>query len=266
MLADINGFQFAYEAHGNESGIPIVFIHGFPFNRSTWDSQIAILPKDYYAISYDVRGYGQSIPANGPFSIEFFVDDLIALLDHLKISRTIVCGLSMGGYIALRAYERSPERIAGLILCSTKSEPDTDAGKIARAASVKFLRKNGINAYANESVKSLFASKSLEQNIAAVTKVKEIICSANPDNICNTLIALAARTDTTGILPGIKVRTLIICGAEDKMTTVEVMTKMNNAIRDAELKIIEGAGHLTNLENPDAFNSILLEFLSKFKA
>ena len=172
----------------------------------------------------------------------------------------------MGGYIALRAYERAPERFAGLILCSTKSEPDTDAGKIARSASIKYLLKNGSKPYANESVKSLFTSKALEQNIAAVAKVIAMICCTNPESICNTLIALAARTDTTGMLPSIKVRTLIICGAEDKMTSMEVMTKINNSIPDSDMKIIDGAGHLTNLENPDAFNSILLEFLSKFKA
>src|SRR5258708_7647613 len=112
--------------------IPIVFLHGFPFSQAMWEPQVAVLSKGQ-AVTYDIRGHGQAPVGDGLYTIELFVDDLIALLDERKIPKAILCGLSMGGYIALRAVERESHRVAGLVLADTRSEADPNEGKIKRA-------------------------------------------------------------------------------------------------------------------------------------
>jgi 3-oxoadipate enol-lactonase len=108
MKAQLNNIALHYIEHGNSKGFPIVFIHGFPFSHKMWKPQIENLPNHIHAIVYDVRGHGFSDVGDGQFTIELFVDDLIALLNHLSIEKAVLCGLSMGGYIALRAMEKHP--------------------------------------------------------------------------------------------------------------------------------------------------------------
>ena len=103
MKAIINGIELYYEDSGSPTATPIVLIHGFPFSHEMWRPQIELLKSKYRVIAYDVRGHGESEVGGGQYLIEFFVEDLIGLLDHLKIEKTILCGLSMGGYTALRA-------------------------------------------------------------------------------------------------------------------------------------------------------------------
>src|SRR3972149_4779485 len=143
MKALINGWNTSYNIDGNASGQPVVFIHGFPFSQQMWRSQVAELSRDYRVITYDVRGHGKSEVGDSQFTIEFFVDDLIALLDHLRIEKAVVIGLSMGGYIALRAIERHPERFSALGLCDTRSEADSDEGKVKRSANIKLVKTEG---------------------------------------------------------------------------------------------------------------------------
>ena len=140
MRITLNGIQINYVERGMPQGKPVVFIHGFPFNHSMWEPQMLALPNEYRAIAFDVRGHGDSDLADGQYSIEFFVDDLLALLDHLVVEKAILCGLSMGGYIALRAVERHPERVMALALCDTRSEADTNEAKVKRANQVKAVK------------------------------------------------------------------------------------------------------------------------------
>src|SRR3989338_135113 len=119
MDKKINGI--AWTDGGFYQGPAVIFIHGFPFNRKLWGPQFEALSKSYRVVSYDVRGHGQSEVGDGQYSLEFFVDDLIEGMDHLKIESAVLCGLSMGGYIALRALERHPGRFKGVVLCDTKS-------------------------------------------------------------------------------------------------------------------------------------------------
>src|SRR5688500_8605867 len=119
MFALINGLQLYYEDTGPAERLPLVFLHGFPFSSAMWDSQWNALKSSYRLVRYDQRGHGHTGPGDGQFPLEFLVDDLIGLLDHLKAPKAILCGLSMGGYVALRTIQRNPERVAGLVLCDT---------------------------------------------------------------------------------------------------------------------------------------------------
>jgi pimeloyl-ACP methyl ester carboxylesterase len=244
-------------------GLPVVFIHGFPFNNEMWEPQMNIMPNNIHAISYDVRGHGMSDVGDGQFTIELFVDDLIALLDHLFIEKAILCGLSMGGYIALRTCERHPDRVRGLILCDTKSEPDTDLAKIKRSVAMRAVKTMGVPAFAEDFVKTIFWEKTFERNPNVIAFIKQIICSNSPRGIGGTLLALASRTDTTPVLSSLRIPTCIIVGEHDKLTPPSEALKMHTSISGSELHILPHAAHMSNLESIQEFNELLIAFLNK---
>lgn len=265
MNAIINGLEIHYEDLGSLTSPPIVLIHGFPFSHEMWRPQIELLKSKYRVIAYDVRGHGKSDVGDGQYLIEFFVDDLIALLDHLKIEKTILCGLSMGGYTALRAVERNPERFSVPILCDTASEADTNEAKLRRGATITAVKRNGVKAFAETFVKAVFAPESLETRGDTVRLIREIIESTSPVGICGTLLALAARTETTSALPNMKLPTLILVGELDKLTPPAISQMMHSKLPNSELNIISRAAHLCNLENPTDFNRHLLTFLNQLE-
>jgi len=265
MKAIINGAELYYEDIGRQTATPVVLIHGFPFSHAMWQPQIELLKSKYRVIAYDVRGHGNSEVGDGQYLIEFFVDDLIGLLDHLKIEKTILCGLSMGGYTALRAVERNPERFHALILCDTSSEADTNEAKLRRAATIRTVKRDGVKAFAETFVKAVFAPESLENRVDIVQFIRDIIGSTSPIGICGTLLALAGRTETTSSLPSMKLPTLILAGELDKLTAPSVSQMMHSKLPTSELHILPRAAHLSNLENPEEFNTHLLNFLNKLE-
>lgn len=262
MDAIINGTGSYFVDAGNPTANAVVLIHGFPFSHEMWNQQIELLKGDYHVIAYDVRGHGRSGVAEGQYTLEFFVDDLIGLLDHLRVTRAVLCGLSMGGYIALRAVERNPERVEGLILCDTQSAADSNEAKIKRAASINAVKTNGVNAYAEGFVKAVFAPTSLITKADKVAMITRLIQSNSSLGICGTLLAMAGRTDTTSSLPGIKVPTLILVGENDAVTPPSASQEMHEKIPNSEFHIIANAAHMSNIENPEAFNGYLLNFLA----
>jgi len=265
MRAVVNGGEIFYVDAGISKAAPIVLIHGFPFSHEMWDPQIEALQKRFRVIAYDLRGHGKSGVGDGQYMLEFFVDDLLGLLDHLRIERAVLCGLSMGGYIALRAVERKPERVRGLILADTQAKADSNEAKLKRAAAIKSVKAMGVNAYAEGFVKSVFAPQTLANNKAAVEKIRRIIEANSSLGICGALLALASRTDTTESLPGIKAPTLILVGEHDALAPPSASQEMRNRIPNSEIHVIPNAAHMSNLENSEEFNKHLLDFLGRLQ-
>ena len=263
MNATINGSTLHYVTNGREGATPVLFLHGFPFSHAMWSDQLALVGKEFFAIAYDIKGHGNSDVDDGQYTIESHVDDLIGMLDHLKIQQVIVVGLSMGGYITLRALERNPERFRAAVLCDTRSEPDSTEGRIKRAVSARTVKKSGSAAFAAEFVKAVFAAESLTKRAEAVARIRNIIEHTPPLSIAGTLIALAARTDTTPSLGATKVPTLVMVGELDVTTPPSASQAMHDRIPGSELHIMPGAAHMSNLENPTAFNEHLLQFLRR---
>ena len=263
MKATLNtGITTFYHEQGTPGGMPLVLIHGFPFSHEMWKPQLDVLPKSFRTIAYDVRGHGQSDVGDGQYTIELFVDDLIALLDHLGIEQAVLCGLSMGGYIALRAAERNAERIRALILADTRSEGDGNEAKVKRTGTVRAVKSGGVPAFAENFVKAVFAPATFESNPGAVESIKRMITSNAPLGIAGTAIALAARTDTTAALASIQAPTLILVGALDALTPPSASEAMHSHIRGSKLAVLKNAAHMSNLENTSEFNSQLLSFLN----
>ncbi len=263
VRATINDIPIHYVETGASSALPVIFLHGFPFSHEMWASQLQAVGASYRAIAYDIRGHGESFVGDGQFSIEGYVDDLIGLLDYLKIQTTVIVGLSMGGYITLRALERNPERFKAAVLCDTRSEADSNEAKLRRFAGVSAVKKNGSAIFADGFVKAVFAPESFSKKSAAVAEIRRIIEFTSPLSIAGTLLALAARTDTTPSLPNIKVPTMILVGEFDLITPPAASQTMHERIPGSELHIIPQAAHMSNMENPDFFNEKLLYFLKR---
>lgn len=261
MFITINAIKLEYQVDGAAGKPWVVLVHGFPFDRSTWAGQVAALKADFQVLSYDLRGLGHSELGPAPQPLEAYVDDLLALMDHLQIPVAALGGLSMGGYISLRAAQRAPERFWALALCDTKSEPDTDEGKLGRAAGIKALHGNGVEAFSQAMLPKLLLRPSAPAGqalLATMLKNRAV-------GMANALAAMQGRTDTTPGLKALKIPTLVLVGSGDAVTPPKGAQVMAAHIPGAKLVILEDAGHVSNLEAPEAFNLELLAFLTASK-
>lgn len=261
----VNTLIVSYIDEGPIKAQVIIFIHGFPFNKFMWNKQIEALTDEYRVIAYDIRGHGNSDAGDDKFAIDLFVNDLIELMDALKIKEAVLCGLSLGGYIALKAIESHPERFTSMILSDTSCMADTPEGKEKRLNTIGNIAKNGIEKYAEESLKKLFAIESFTTNREEIAFARQMIVETSRQTITNTLHALADRKETCSQLQDIKVPVLIMVGKEDVITPLEAAKFMHEKIRDSILYIIGHAGHLSNIENPGEYNDKLRKFIASAK-
>lgn len=241
----------------------ILFLHGFPFNKNMWRQQLLASADNVTAIAVDIRGHGNSTSGHSFFSIDVFAKDLVFFIEQLGLEKVVLCGISMGGYIALRLYELIPTRISGMILCDTHSQADDNAAKQKRFDSIQAVLTHGRRPFAIGFIEKVFAGPSLEKEPEAVLLIKSSIRRNSINSICATLLALAARTDTSPVLKFINCPSLLIRGKEDRITSRESMQEMAKGIQDSAFVEMEDCGHLPNLEAPQAFNSLLIDFMEK---
>lgn len=261
LMLTLHNINISYDDVG-EGELTVIFLHGFPFDKSMWHSQVSFLEKSYRCIAMDIRGFGKSINSEANSSIDIFSDDVIQLMDQLHIKEAVVCGLSMGGYIALNFSSRYSDRIKALILCDTQCIADSDAAREKRHKSIEEILKDGHDNFVDKFIKSIFCQNTHNTKPEIVSQLKTLV-SANPIPVfINGLKALANRTETCTKLTDIVIPTLIVCGQEDELTPVSQSEFMHQQIKGSMLHVIENAGHMSNLEQEDEFNKILLNFLS----
>lgn len=257
----IDNLTVSYTDEGPAEARVIIFIHGFPLNKSMWNKQVEALRDNYRVIAYDIRGHGNSDAGDGDFTIDLFVKDLLNLMSALKIEKTILCGLSMGGYIALNAIENFPERFDALILSDTSCNADSPEAKEKRMEAIESIKINGVEKYADGSIKKLFAPESIKSMIGEIDAVREMIVKTSSQSLYRTLQALTERKETCNKLPEIKVPVLIMVGKEDIITPPSSASLMHEKIKGSFLHIIGYAGHLSNMENPAEFNEQFKKFV-----
>ncbi len=262
MNAVINDLSVWFYHEGNARDLPLVLIHGFPFSHEMWRPQIGVLSERFWVIDYDLRGHGRTSAGDGQYPFEFYIDDLIALLDHLKVKKAVLCGLSMGGYIALRTVERNPERVLGLVLADTQAKADSNEAKLKRAASVKAIKARGMKPFAEGFMKTAVTEQTLAARSESIMAIQRIIESNSPIGICGALIALATRTETLQSLQAIQVPTLILVGEKDTLTPFSASQEMRARIEGSQLQVIKNAAHLSNVENALQFNAYVNNFLT----
>lgn len=260
LLTEVNNITISYNEAG-DGKIPVIFLHGFPFDKSMWKGQLDSLKSANRVIALNIRGFGKSIDENTHLSIEQFASDLVAFMDKLNIEKATVCGLSMGGFIALNAINRFPERFNSLILCDTQCIADTEEVKAKRLQTIEQINLEGATAFNEKFAKSVFHPTTIADNKELVESLRSIVFANSKAIITAGLTALAERAETCSILTTIHVPTLIICGREDEVTPLTQSEFMHQHIEGAILKIIDNAGHVSNLEHPEEFNKYMLEFL-----
>ncbi|MBL7856383.1 MAG: alpha/beta hydrolase [Cyclobacteriaceae bacterium] len=248
-----------------DGDIPVIFLHGYPFDKTMWRGQLDFLQSSNRLIPCDIRGFGKSIDEESKLSIDLFADDLIHLMDKLSIDKAIVCGLSMGGFIALNAMKRFPDRFEALILCDTQCIADTPEVKAKRYKTIDEIESSGVTIFNEGFIKSVFHSDSITNKKEVVEELRRVVFSNSKHGIVQGLVALAERSETCSTLNEITVPVLIICGREDEVTPLSQSELMHEAIKESILQVIDKAGHVSNLEHPDIFNEHLLEFLTALK-
>lgn len=261
MEYTINGLKVY--TRGNKNNKAIVFVHGFPYDHTMWKYQVEALKENYYCVSYDIRGLGQSYIGDGQYTMEAFVWDLYSVIDGMHITQPIVCGLSMGGYIALRALEKEQDRFSGFILCDSRSESDSDDGKLIRSNAIDKINVEGVQSFVNDFVPKCFHSKTPERLSEMYEEMIKLTSSQNSIGVKGALIAMLSRRDTTQSLKEIKIPTLVLVGKKDALTPPIVMKEIAKEIKKSKFYIVPKAGHMTPLENPEFVNEKIEKFLEK---
>ena len=241
---------------------PVVLLHGFPFSSALWDPQLVALSNDYRIISPDLRGFGRSPASAQPYSIAQLADDTASLLDQLGLERAVIAGLSMGGYVAFEFFRRHPHRVTALILADTRPDPDSREARDGRAKMAQSARDAGSAAVTQQLMPKLLASGTSANKPQVAEELRKMMETQDPEAIAAALMAMAERADSRPLLRTIDVPVLVLGGSEDAITPATDTREWANAIAGARVEFIEQAGHVSNLEQPEAFNKLLLDFLS----
>lgn len=244
---------------GKATNQAIVFIHGFPYDQTLWDDVIDELKDKYYCISYDIRGFGKSKIKEAQFTMESYTQDLESIILALKLDKPIICGFSMGGYIALRANEREDYR--ALILANTTTNSDDDKAKLKRATGITNINTKGVEPFLDGFFSVAFSEEFIKNEPLKMKKIKENIMSFNPIGIKAALLAMISRTDTTQSLKDIEIPVLLITSENDKVIPKETMENMASKIKNSTLVSLEKSGHMSMIENPNGFKNAIKSFL-----
>ncbi len=255
--------------HTSGSGIPVLFLHAFPLDHRMWHRQLPLVEHLRLVIP-DQRGFGQSTGST-PESICQLAHDAVALLDALHVtSPAVVCGVSMGGYVAQHVAVRYPDRVAAVVLVDTKLDGDTDEAKAARADLAERVGRVGQSILADAMIPKLLATSSearaLPGRDEAIELLRQSITSQQVPTIQAALATLAGRPDMNDAMRRVMAPTLLVVGAEDVITPPMCMTAAETVIPNARLLEVPLAGHLVPLERPEIFNAALLEFLKELPA
>ncbi len=258
MRREINGTTLGYDLTG--TGDAVLFLHAFPLNRTMWEVQTAALRGRARTLTVDFRGFGESAAPPGPYRLETFADDALALARAVGIDHATVVGLSMGGYVAFRLVERAPEFVRALVLADTRAEPDTPEAKARRYALAERVEREGMGAM-SDFVGALLGPTSKAERPEVAGRLQRGIGQPDPRAVAETLRALGERPDSRPLLPRIGVPTLVLVGEEDTLTPPDVARSIANGIPGARLAVLPRTGHLSNLESAQEFKQEMIAFL-----
>ena len=242
----------------------VLFVHGYPQEGSFWNGQLEALGSHHRVLAPDLRGAGADRrPLPEAMTMEAYATDLKQLMDEERVERAVLCGLSMGGYIALAFAERWPERLCGLVLCHTKADADDNAMKKARELSARQVIAEGTRPIADALIMKLMAERTRAERPDLVKTMHDMMLRQNPQAVAAAARGMALRPDRTRLLPLIAVPTLLMAGDEDAIVPLATMEGMHATIPSSQLEVLQGVGHLGNLEDPDRFNRKLSEYLTR---
>ncbi len=246
----------------------LVLLHAFPLHAAMWEHQLAELPSDgWRIIAPDLPGFGQSDPLPDPDqpSLDAMADAVAGLLDHVGLSQVVLGGLSMGGYIAFVFARRHRSRVRALVLADTRAGADTDEVKERRTKQQAQVREQGTKELVETLLGNLLTEETRTSRPEIVDGTRRLMLDISPDAVVAGLEAMKRRTDATEELAGLDLPALVLVGDQDATAPVEVAGEMASKLPRARLAIIPGAGHLSNLEQPERFTAELKAFLDELR-
>lgn len=249
------------------SGPTILFVHGFPLSHAMWRGQLENLKSRFRVVAPDLRGFGESpLPtgdgAEAKSTMRQMADDCAAVLDALQIAAPVVlCGLSMGGYVAWQFAKHHSGKLRGLILCDTKAAGDTPEAAETRRKMAEHVLKHGTSAVAEAMPGKLFAQITHHEKPEIVAEIRSTIAATHPQGLAAAQRGMAEREDIRTRLPRIAVPTLVIVGREDAISPVDEMRAIAEAIPGAKFHVVEQAGHMAPLEQPGEVNRLIADFV-----
>jgi pimeloyl-ACP methyl ester carboxylesterase len=256
----VNGVNLAVRARGE--GPAILFIHGYPLDHTIWKPQLDAL-EGWWRIAPDLRGMGGSDAPDAGYSMAAYAEDLLALLDSLRIERVVLCGHSMGGYVGFELMRRALDRIRAVVLVATRAEADTPEGQRARDAAARSAREHGAEAIADAMLPNMLGPTALQGDPTLVATVRRVMARTPVVGLVGALAAMRDRPDSTSFLASLQhVPTLVLAGAEDRIIPVERARAMTERIPGAKLTVVPAAGHLPSLEAPEPTTAAIRAFLA----
>jgi pimeloyl-ACP methyl ester carboxylesterase len=253
------------EAPSRGTGRPrgvLVLLHAFPLNARMWEGQLSLADTGWRVIAPQLRGFDGGADDPPAASVDDYAGDVIDLLDALHVKQAVVCGQSMGGYVAFALLRLAARYVQGLVLADTRSQADTPEGVAGRTRLLQVVQDKGPSAVADEMIPKLLGETTRSTRPAVVELVRALAVANSSDAIAGAIRALMTRPDSTALLSSIHVPTLVVVGDEDTVTPPSASEEMHHAIAGSELVRIPQAGHLSNLEQPELFNAALAAFLT----
>lgn len=245
---------------------PVVLLHAFPLSRRMWQPQLQALHRAGFSpVAVDLPGFGES-PLQGPPTLEAFARAVLDTLDRLQVAQAVWVGLSMGGYVLMRVLEMAPERVLAAVFADTRAEPDSPEARARRFDQAARVATGGPEALVDSFVEAALGPTTRTRRPQVVETVRQLILANRAAAIIHALHAMAARPDSSEVLRRTSVPALVVVGQEDALTPPAVARQLAGLLRQARYVELEGAGHLPNLETPDAFNGALLSFLQDLPA
>lgn len=239
-----------------------VFLHAFPLQAAMWEPTLDAIPDGWRAVAPDMRGLGQTpLPPSDTHRMADFAGDVVDLLDRLHVTRAAVVGCSMGGYVAFELLKNAPGYVSALGLVSTRAGADSEEGRANREKMIALVDRDGVQAVATQMVSKLLGATTARDHPDLANRVRALITGNAPEGVKAAVRAMMERSDSTPLLPHIKVPTLIVHGVEDALIPPSDAELMKRAMPAAEYEPLAASGHLPNLERPAAFNTRLWQFL-----
>ena len=242
------------------AALPVVFLHAFPLSARMWQAEVAALERDRPALAPNFPGFGGRRVAEP--DLGGFAEAVLGDLDAAGIQRAVFVGLSMGGYVAFRLFERAPSRFAGLVLADTRAGADCPEAKARRTEQAARVRREGVGWLADSLLPLLVGETTRRERPEVVASIRALIADCDPEGVARALLAMRDRPDSTALLGRVRVPALVLVGSEDTLTPPEEARELAGALGSARLEVIPAAGHLSNLENPEAFDAALIRFLA----
>ncbi len=263
-MADVDVHGHRWHLLDEGDGPAVLLIHGFPLDHSMWDAQRRALRDRYRVIIPDLRGFGRRGTTKDPVSISNWADELAMLLDAVGVKTPVtVCGLSMGGCIALAFAQKYAARMSGLVLCDMRSVGESPEGQANRRKLAERVLTEGPTVAAEVMLPRLFGPQTNEDHPEIVDQIRNVILATSSRSIAAGQHALADRPDFTAFLPMVAVPTLVIVGEHDVISPPAEMQATAAAIPGAEFVTVPNAGHMAPIENAPAVNAALIAFLNR---